>query len=80
MTSTSPSPAATGHGVAVVFEDMHRWYGPVHALNGLSIDIAPGELDRPARPVGLRQDDRAPRARRARRGGPGPGSSSTART
>jgi putative spermidine/putrescine transport system ATP-binding protein len=23
---------------------MHRWYGPVHALDGLSIDIAPGEL------------------------------------
>jgi putative spermidine/putrescine transport system ATP-binding protein len=23
---------------------MHRWYGSVHALNGLSIDIAPGEL------------------------------------
>jgi putative spermidine/putrescine transport system ATP-binding protein len=44
MTSTSPSPAATGHGVAVVFQEMHRWYGPVHALNGLSIDIAPGEL------------------------------------
>ena len=49
MTSatTSPattSPAATGHGVAVVFEDMHRWYGPVHALQGLSVDIAPGEL------------------------------------
>jgi putative spermidine/putrescine transport system ATP-binding protein len=44
MTSTSPSPAATGHGVAVVFQEMHRWYGSVHALNGLSIDIAPGEL------------------------------------
>ena len=44
MTSTSPSPAATGHGVAVVFDEMHRWYGAVHALNGLSIDIAPGEL------------------------------------
>jgi putative spermidine/putrescine transport system ATP-binding protein len=44
MTSATPSPAATGHGVAVVFEDMHRWYGPVHALQGLSIDIAPGEL------------------------------------
>ncbi|MDP2350569.1 MAG: ABC transporter ATP-binding protein, partial [Chloroflexota bacterium] len=24
--------------------DMHRSYGPVHALDGLSIDIAPGEL------------------------------------
>ena len=44
MTATSPSPAATGHGVAVAFEEMHRWYGPVHALDGLSIDIAPGEL------------------------------------
>ena len=44
MTSATPSPAATGHGVAVLFEDMHRWYGPVHALQGLSIDIAPGEL------------------------------------
>ena len=44
MTPTSPSHTAIGHGVAVVFEEMHRWYGPVHALNGLSIDIAPGEL------------------------------------
>ncbi len=44
MTSTSSGPSATGHGVAVVFEEMHRWYGPVHALDGLSIDIAPGEL------------------------------------
>jgi putative spermidine/putrescine transport system ATP-binding protein len=43
MTTTSPS-RASGHGVAVVFEEMHRWYGQVHALNGLSIDIAPGEL------------------------------------
>jgi putative spermidine/putrescine transport system ATP-binding protein len=44
MTSATSSSAATGHGVAVVFEDMHRWYGTVHALQGLSIDIAPGEL------------------------------------
>ena len=44
MTSTNPGSSATGHGVAVVFEEMHRWYGPVHALDGLSIDIAPGEL------------------------------------
>ncbi len=49
MTSTTPdtaSPTATaaGHGTGVVFDDMHRWYGPVHALDGLSIDIAPGEL------------------------------------
>jgi putative spermidine/putrescine transport system ATP-binding protein len=44
MTTTNPSPVGTRHSVAVVFEEMHRWYGPVHALNGLSIDIAPGEL------------------------------------
>jgi putative spermidine/putrescine transport system ATP-binding protein len=44
MTSASHSPEATGQGVSVVFEEMHRWYGTVHALNGLSIDIAPGEL------------------------------------
>jgi putative spermidine/putrescine transport system ATP-binding protein len=44
MTLTSPVPIATGHGVAVEFQDMHRWYGSMHALNGLTIDIAPGEL------------------------------------
>jgi putative spermidine/putrescine transport system ATP-binding protein len=44
VTASSTAPAATGHGVAVVFDEMHRWYGPVHALDGLSIDIAPGEL------------------------------------
>jgi putative spermidine/putrescine transport system ATP-binding protein len=44
MTDTSPNPASNGHGVAVAFQDMHRWYGSVHALNGLTIDIAPGEL------------------------------------
>ncbi len=46
MTSTTLSPSApvTGHGVAVAFQDLHRWYGSVHALNGLTIDIAPGEL------------------------------------
>ncbi len=44
MTSPSPAPTAKGRGVAVQFQDVHRWYGPVHALDGLSIDIAPGEL------------------------------------
>src|SRR5512135_1346726 len=39
--STDP---ATRPGVAVQLIDMHRSYGPVHALDGLSIDIAPGEL------------------------------------
>src|SRR4051812_15137683 len=42
--AASPSPTATGHGVAVAFRDMHRWYGSVHALKGLTLDIAPGEL------------------------------------
>ena len=44
MTATSAGPATPRNGVAVQFDDMHRWYGPVHALDGLSIDIAPGEL------------------------------------
>ena len=44
MTETRPNPASDGHGVAVAFEELHRWYGSVHALNGLTIDIAPGEL------------------------------------
>ncbi|HEX9044075.1 MAG TPA: ABC transporter ATP-binding protein [Candidatus Limnocylindrales bacterium] len=44
MTAPLAAPAGTGHGVAVQFQDLHRWYGPVHALDGLSIDIAPGEL------------------------------------
>ncbi len=42
MTATEPT--AGRSSVAVQLVDMHRWYGPVHALNGLSIDIAPGEL------------------------------------
>ena len=44
MTVTTPGLAAARHSASVVFEEMHRWYGPVHALDGLSIDIAPGEL------------------------------------
>jgi putative spermidine/putrescine transport system ATP-binding protein len=44
MTVASPAIASNGHGVGVTFDDMHRWYGSVHALNGLSIDIAPGEF------------------------------------
>jgi putative spermidine/putrescine transport system ATP-binding protein len=43
MTAT-PGSTAGRSGVAVQLVDMHRWYGSVHALNGLSIDIAPGEL------------------------------------
>jgi putative spermidine/putrescine transport system ATP-binding protein len=44
MTVSDPVRQATSRGVAVQFEDMHRWYGSVHALDGLSIEIAPGEL------------------------------------
>jgi len=43
MTATA-SPVAAGRGVAVSFQEMHRWYGSVHALDGLTLDIAPGEL------------------------------------
>jgi putative spermidine/putrescine transport system ATP-binding protein len=44
MTAASTTSVATGHGVGVEFQELHRWYGSVHALNGLTIDIAPGEL------------------------------------
>jgi putative spermidine/putrescine transport system ATP-binding protein len=44
MTATSAGTTTPRRGVAVRFDDMHRWYGPVHALDGLSLDIAPGEL------------------------------------
>ena len=44
MTAPTPTPSTTGRGVGVQFQDMHRWYGSVHALDGLSIDISPGEL------------------------------------
>jgi putative spermidine/putrescine transport system ATP-binding protein len=46
MTVPSPAPGgpATRAGVAVQMIEMHRYYGTVHALQGLSIDIAPGEL------------------------------------
>ena len=43
MTLT-PDAGSSHAGVAVQLIDMHRSYGPVHALDGLSIDIAPGEL------------------------------------
>ena len=32
----------TGVGVSLV--DLHRTYGTLHALDGLSLDIAPGEM------------------------------------
>jgi putative spermidine/putrescine transport system ATP-binding protein len=39
-----PAPDATGVGVAVRLEELRRIYGSVHALDGLSLDLAPGEL------------------------------------
>ncbi len=44
MTAATAVRLETGHGVAVEFDELHRWYGSVHALDGLTIDIAPGEL------------------------------------
>jgi putative spermidine/putrescine transport system ATP-binding protein len=45
VTTVAAQQAGTGRaGVAVQLADMQRWYGSVHALDGLSIDIAPGEL------------------------------------
>jgi iron(III) transport system ATP-binding protein len=28
----------------LTFEDVHRWYGPVRALNGVSLEVAPSEI------------------------------------
>ena len=33
MTDPAPNAATDGHGVAVAFKDLHRWYGSVHALD-----------------------------------------------
>jgi putative spermidine/putrescine transport system ATP-binding protein len=45
MSMSTASGAMEGRtGVAVQLLDMHRNYGPVHALDGLTLDIAPGEL------------------------------------
>jgi putative spermidine/putrescine transport system ATP-binding protein len=41
---TTTPPASGPAGVAVQMLDMYRSYGPVHALIGLSIELAPGEL------------------------------------
>jgi putative spermidine/putrescine transport system ATP-binding protein len=36
--------AANGAGAPVALHDLSRSFGAVHALHGLSLDIAPGEL------------------------------------
>jgi putative spermidine/putrescine transport system ATP-binding protein len=42
--SDSVAGSQPGHGVAVTLSDLHRSYGPIHALAGLTLDIAPGEF------------------------------------
>jgi putative spermidine/putrescine transport system ATP-binding protein len=42
VTATSPDRSATG--TPVVLQGLRRSYGNVHALDGLSLDIAPGEM------------------------------------
>ena len=36
--------AGPGNGVAVTLSDLHRSYGSIRALDGLTLDIAPGEF------------------------------------
>ncbi len=66
--TTAPAAAATGTraGVAVQLLELHRSYGAVRALDGLTLELAPGRAGRAARPVGLRQDHRAARPGRSR--------------
>jgi len=42
--SDTAAGAGPGHGVAVTLTDLHRSYGPIRALDGLTLDIAPGEF------------------------------------
>jgi len=42
--SDTPREDRPGQGVAVTLFDLRRSYGPIHALNGLNLDIAPGEF------------------------------------
>ena len=45
MTTAPAAPAtASRAGVAVQLLNLHRHYGPVHALDGLTLEMAPGEL------------------------------------
>lgn len=36
--------AAAAFAARLTFEDVRRWYGDAHALRGVSLDIAPGEV------------------------------------
>ncbi len=42
--SDSMAASGPGHGVAVALSDLRRSYGPVHALDGLTLNIEPGEF------------------------------------
>ena len=64
--AAGPRPAAA-RGSAVRLEDLHRSYGDVHALDGLTLDVEPGAMVALLGPVGLRQDDGAAGARPASR-------------
>ena len=51
--------AAPASGTSVSLRDLTRAFGAARALDEMSLDIAPGRAGRAARPVRLRQDDRA---------------------
>src|SRR5262245_32575514 len=44
MTTAVPTENAARNGVGVQLLDLHRHYGALHALDGLTIELAPGEL------------------------------------
>ncbi len=47
MTEESSPAASQGRsadGVTVSLRDLHRSFGDVHALDGMNLDMAPGEL------------------------------------
>jgi ABC-type sugar transport system ATPase subunit len=44
MTTAVPTENAARNGVAVQLLDLHRQYGALHALDGLTLELAPGEL------------------------------------
>jgi len=43
VSDTAPE-SGSGRGVAVTLSDLRRSYGSIHALDGLTLDIAPGEF------------------------------------
>src|SRR5674476_304891 len=43
-TSDTVAGSGPGQGVAVTLTDLRRSYGSIHALDGLTLDIAPGEF------------------------------------